>query len=580
MKKYLSLLKYVKSYRKYYILTIILVIINTVLSLPLPLVVRYIIDEVIAGKNIPLLNLILTGLIILYLFRALISYMLSYLYGYIGQNVTLDIRKKLFNHMQEIPISYIDKNPSGTIVSRIMNDVGALNTILTDTFISIITQLLTLVIILVILLILNWRLTLINLLVLPIFSYLMRFFNIKIRKISRTIQDQSAIIMSSLYENITNQKLIRAYNVEKYISANMIEKLKTLIQYRMKSIKLNSLANQISFVLVAGGPLFVLWYGSNLVIKGVMSLGSIIAFYQYLQQVYAPIQGLANINLQLQRAYGAVDRINEFLDIIVEEEVIENIDSVTDFSIKSIKFDDVSFSYGQEKILKNISFEIQMGEFVGIVGPSGSGKTTIINLLMKFYKQYSGKIYFSGIDINRLPSKLIRERIGIVTQEPFLFHATIKENIMLGKMDASFKEVREAAKLAQIDQFIMSLPNQYETIVGERGVNLSGGQKQRICLARAFLRKPELLILDEATSSLDSQLENLIQAALENTLKDMTYIVVAHRLSTIKKADKIIVIDKGEIVEIGNHEELLINKGLYYRLYNEQYKEVKKKEGW
>ena len=232
----------------------------------------------------------------------------------------------------------------------------------------------------------------------------------------------------------------------------MIEKLKTLIQYRMKSIKLNSLANQISFVLVAGGPLFVLWYGSNLVIKGVMSLGSIIAFYQYLQQVYAPIQGLANINLQLQRAYGAVDRINEFLDIIVEEEVIENIDSVTDFSIKSIKFDDVSFSYGQEKILKNISFEIQMGEFVGIVGPSGSGKTTIINLLMKFYKQYSGKIYFSGIDINRLPSKLIRERIGIVTQEPFLFHATIKENIMLGKMDASFKEVREAAKLAQIDQ--------------------------------------------------------------------------------------------------------------------------------
>lgn len=562
--------KMMKPYTKYYIIMFICVIFNTALSLPLPLIVKYIIDKLIPNKDMIRLNYVILLLGGAYVARAILNYHLQNLYGSVGHNISTDLRKQIFDNIQALPLEYINKQSAGSLVSRVMDDVAQINQIFTSTFIDIIAKSVTFLATLSILIIIDWKLTLFNAVFVPILWLTKRKFDKKLRNQAIESREQSGIVVGKLFERIVNQKIIRAFNCEKIFENSLLQEMRNLVKIHLKGIRISLTVSQITFLTVVAGPLFILWYGSRIVIGGFMTLGSMIAFYQYLIQAYQPIQEISRYNMEIQEALGAMRRISEFMDLSKDRAREGSIHCTLS---GEIAFDNVSFSYdGNGSVLKNISFKIKPGEMVGFVGPSGAGKTTISNIILKFYHIKSGNVYLDNYNLNDIDTKSLRDQIGIVTQEPYLFRESVEDNIRMGNNTASFEEVREAAKMAHIDDYIISLPEKYGTVVDERGLNLSGGQMQRITLARAFLKKPKILIFDEATSSLDSNLEQMIRLTLEESMKDITCLVIAHRLSTVINADKIIVINNGEIEEEGNHMGLLKNKGLYYKLFNQQYK--------
>lgn len=563
------LYKFIKPYLKYYFMLIPCVLLTTGLLIPMPLFTRYLVDVVIPMKNMKLLNTVAFSLLGLFVVRTVVKYITLYLYAYVGHRINIDIRESIYKHVQNLPFSYLDKQTAGGIVSRIMNDVSALNGILTSSFFMIcISNFITLIVSLVILFALDWKLTLINLACVPLYCFINHKFNSVVRLTSKRIQEQSAAIAGKLTESVSNQKIIRIFNSQNFFLKRFVKELETLMKLNLKGVKYDALVQQLTSIIGDIGPLVVLWYGVVLILRGNMTVGGLIAFYQYLLQIYAPINNLSAFNMYVQSARGALSRIVEFSQITTDDinEGIEIGDLTGEITLKNI-----SFSYDSAKpVLDRVSLKIKPREFIGVVGPSGSGKTTLVNILTKFYKLTDGEIAFDNYSINDIQTKALLEHIGLVTQEPYLFRTTFEENIKLGNRNAAFEDIRNAARLAQIDDFIMSLPEKYDTIVDEKGVNLSGGQKQRISLARVFVKNPRIVIFDEATSSLDSNLEKLIQTAVEEKMRNTTCIVIAHRLSAVKNADRIIVMDNGKIVEEGKHMELINKRGLYFELYRKQ----------
>lgn len=559
-------LSFVRPYLSYIALALLCMLAVAGLSLLIPWLVKDMIDKVLVEKDLRMLNLISILGIGIYFLKGIFSFGQEYLMSYVAQKVIFDLRSRLWRHLSRLSLSFFTKEKGGDIISRLTNDISLIEQTLTYAVVDFVIRAVTVIGIIAFIFYINWELSLISISLLPLTAFLIEKYSKKMRRLGRQIQDSLSSLTSIISEVIGAIKVVKAFatsdkEVERFEEAN-IRSLKA----SLKGAKLRAMLSPTVEMVAAASTIFLLWYGGRKVIEGRLTPGELVAFLGYVAMIVTPLKGLSTVFSRLQQALAAADRIFEFMEI--PPEVSEDVNAIDMPDIKGeVEFRCVSFSYDEEPILKEINLKVKPGEIVGVVGPSGSGKTTLVDLIPRFYDPTKGAILIDGIDIRKVKLDSLRRQIGIVSQETVLFATTIRENIAYGKPDATLEEIVEAAKVANAHDFIMKLPNGYDTMVGERGVTLSGGERQRIAIARAILGNPKILIFDEATSALDSESERLVQEALERVMKGKTTFFVAHRLSTLRCADRIVVLNDGRIVEEGSHEELLKKRGLYWRLY-------------
>ena len=574
MKNYKRLLAYIKPYLGRLGLAVICIIIASGANLYLPWIIKDMIDKVLAEKNMAMLNVISVSIVVVFAIRGFFYYWQSYLVSYIGQRVVVDVREVMFRKFQRMPMAYFDKHQTGETMSYITNDVGAIQAALVDNLIEFFTEAAILVGSIVLMLYIDWKLTLLTLITVPMVGYAMKIFGRKIKRSGTLIQERIADITALLQESISSIRVVKSfvredYEIKRFRAENLLN-----FQAVMKNVQLTSLLTPTVEFLAAVAVTLIVWFGGYEVVQGIMSAGSLVAFLTYAVNLANPVKRLSRIYGRMQQAMAAIDRIFSVLDM--KETVNDKPNAVTLPKVEGkVSVENVTFSYDdQHNALENVSFEVSPGQMIAFVGPSGAGKSTIANLIPRFYDVNDGAIKIDGYDIRDVTINSLREQIGIVPQETLLFNTTVLENIRYGKLDATDEEVIAAAKAANADTFINELPNGYQTLIGERGLNLSGGQRQRMAIARAMLKNPQILILDEATSALDTESEKIVQAALDELMVGRTSFVIAHRLSTIFSADQIFVIDKGRICEHGTHAELLKLGGVYSNLYNIQFGNV------
>lgn len=538
------------------------------LQLPMPFLTRFLIDKVIVLKSFQLLNIIgfvLVGFLFIY---AISSFLQSFLLTTFRGRVLFDIRLKLFEHIQKLSLTFFHKKETGYLMSRLSDDVNAVQGLLADTLVSAGQNILTFIAGVGCTLYIHSKLALICFLILPFYLLSLMVFNKRVRSMSYEVRERYALLNKDLQELLSGVSVIKAFTGEKRATIRMVRKISEVIRKEVKLDITATIASISSALISAAGPIVLIWYGCAEIMRGNLTIGSLIAFNSFIGYLFGPTRNLYNLNLNVQRSLAAVERIFEILDLEPER------DGKKEIKIREgrVVFDNVSFSYnGTEEVLKDISFEINPGEIVAIVGRSGVGKTTLVSLIPRFFEPLKGRILIDGENIKDVRLKSLRGQIGICSQDVFLFSDTIRENIRFGNPEAKDGAIEEAARLAYADEFIKNLPEGYDTKPGERGVNLSGGERQRIAIARALIKNPKILILDEATSQLDSESEKIIQNALKNLLKNRTTFIIAHRLSTIQNADKILVLDEGRIVGIGKHRELYNSCEVYKYLYDEQF---------
>lgn len=572
MKNYRRLLQYIRPYLRRLGLAVICIILAASANLYLPWIIKDMIDEVLAEKNMAMLNVISIGIVVVFFFRGIFYYGQSYLVSYIGQRVVIDIREVMFRKFQRMPIAYFDKHQTGETMSFVTNDVAAIQTALVDKLIELFTEGSVLIGSLVMMFYLDWKLSLLTLIVVPMVGYAMQVFGKKLKENGRVIQERIADITSLLQESISSIRTVKSFVREDFEIERFRKENDLNFQAAMKNIKLTSLLTPTVEFLAALAVTLIVWFGGYEVVNGVITAGALVAFLTYAVNLANPVKRIARVYGHLQQAMAAADRIFHVLDL--EEAVADHPNAIKLPRVEGhVTLENISFSYdGEHHALENVSLEVKPGQMIAFVGPSGAGKSTIANLIPRFYDVTGGRILIDGHDIRDVTLNSLREQIGIVPQETTLFSATVLENIRYGRLDATDEEVIEAAKSANADEFIRELPEGYQTQIGERGMNLSGGQRQRMAIARAILKNPQILILDEATSALDTESEKIVQSALDTLMLGRTSFVIAHRLSTIFGADQIYVIDHGRIREHGTHEELLKLNGLYSNLYNIQFR--------
>lgn len=572
MNLYFRALKYIKPYWKRGLAAGICTIIAAGGTAYLPFVIKDMVDQVLSEKNTTMLNWIVLSIIVVFVIRGIAYYGQSYLMNYVGQRVIIDIRKAVFEKLQRLSMSFYDKHKTGTIMSYVTNDVSALQSAMVDNVVEMITETVILVASIVMMIYLDWKLFLVTFATFPVVLFFIDRFGKRIRKSGSRIQEAAADITSVLQEVASSPRVIKSfvregYEVERFDKENMNN-----FRANMKYAQLSStLTPTIEFVAAVGVSI-ILWYGGNSVINGSITAGSLVAFLTYAVNISNPIKRLSRVIGNIQKALAAAQRVFDVLDL--PEDIKNAPDAKALPKVKGdVRFNDVSFAYNEnEEVLSHVSFEVKPGEMVAFVGPSGAGKSTVASLLPRFYDAINGSITIDGQDIRKVTLDSLREQVGIVPQETVLFNGSVYDNILYGRLDATREEVEAAAKAANAHDFIMQLPDGYETMLGDRGMNISGGQRQRISIARAILKNPQILILDEATSALDTESERVVQEALDRLMVGRTSFVIAHRLSTIKNADKIMVLEKGQLIEQGNHDELMAMDGLYAHLYKIQYR--------
>ncbi|WP_019878368.1 ABC transporter ATP-binding protein [Succinispira mobilis] len=573
MNLYLRLLYYVKPYLPRLIIAGLCTILAAAGNLYVPWIIKDVIDRVLAEKDAMMLNTISLGIIVVFFLRGIFFYGQTYLMAYAGQRVIIDIRLAVYRQLQRLSLSFYEKRKTGTIMSYVTNDVGALQGALIDNVIELLTEGFVLLGSIIAMIYLDWKLTLFTFSTFPLVLIVIDYFGKKIRSSGSLIQERTADITSILQESISSARIIKSfvredYEIKRFDRENVLN-FKASIK---NSQQMAALTPTIEFV-AALGVTAIIWYGGREVISGVLTPGSLIAFLVYAVNISNPIKRLSRVYGNIQRALAAAQRVFDILDL--QPEIQEIADAKPLPYIKGdVRFENVSFSYNpNEPVLTELSFANKAGQMVAIVGPSGAGKSTIANLLPRFYDITAGKIFIDDLDIKLVTLDSLREQIGIVPQETMLFNGSVYDNIRYGNLQATREEIEQAARDANAEKFILQLPAGYETMLGDRGVNLSGGQRQRIAIARAILKNPRILILDEATSALDTESEHVVQEALDRLMVGRTSFVIAHRLTTIQRADMILVLDKGKLVETGTHEQLLDKGGLYARLHQVQFAE-------
>lgn len=533
---------------------------------------KYLIDDVLVNKNARMMVLVIVGIFVATITKVLTGYFASISSNYVTETIKRDIKIDVYTHLQHLPMSYFKQHKLGDIMARLSGDsatLGRIGFIIFDMF----KEFLTVVALTFRMFQVDFILALIALIVMPLMIRVVKKYTKKIRKSGRIRQDTSGAVASFIQETLSGVFVIKAFNnsddmVERYKEISMDE-----FQKSYRSTKIKAKVSPINEVITTIMVLLVASYGGyQILVAKTMSAGDLISFVTALGLMSQPLKRLVNKNNDLQEALPSADRVIEILDVPVEQDHYGE-EKELNSKIKTMSFNNVSFHYDDspELILKNINLDVKAGEVVAFVGKSGSGKTTLVNLIPRFFEVSEGNIEVNGINIKNLSLKKYRDYIGVVPQESFLFSGTVYDNIAFGKAGVTEEDIIKAAKMANAYNFIMELPNQFKTEVGERGTMLSGGQKQRIAIARALIQNPEIMILDEATSALDTESERLVQDALDKLMVNRTTFVIAHRLSTIINADKIVVMENGEIKEVGNHQELLKLNGLYRHLYEIQF---------
>lgn len=564
---------FIKPYRKKIALTLFFILIVNLLSLALPWGIKMIIDDVLIDRDASLLAFIVLGLVGILFLQLVFNFFRKMMSNMIGEKIVCDLREKIYWHIQKISLASIKKITPPQILTRITGDVESIRRFIFGDAIECVYAVLSLGFVIAVLLWINMRLTLVALLALPLFAIM--YFSVvpRLKEGYRLLRDVNGSLASRINEVLNGIAIVRVFTAERQENDLFSKRQKEIFDIAKKNHSLNvGLWTGIE-LFTSLGAIGVLWIGGMDVMKGRMTPGELIAFYSYLGMLFSPLVRLVIINSSYHEAKASLDRINEIMEI--NNEVIQARSPLIFPKIKGfVEFKEVSFSYSQnEDVLKDISFTVKQGETVGIVGSSGAGKTTLMNLLIRFFDPEKGEICIDGHSLRGIDLKSYRQNLAVVLQDDHLFSGTIRDNICYGSFDASIEEIKKAAQIAQADSFIDQFKSGYMTQVGDRGTQLSSGQRQRVALARAILRDPSILILDEATSAVDAITENKIQKAICQYMRGRTVFIVAHRFSTIMEADNIIVLDKGRIVETGDHNYLLKRQGFYSNLYLEQFKE-------
>jgi subfamily B ATP-binding cassette protein MsbA len=536
------------------------------------IIIQLRLGDLLLKKDMEMLLLLPIAIVLLFLVKGVFDYGQAYLMNFVGLRVVADIRQRLYDHLQNLSLSFFTRTPTGILISRITNDVNLVQGSVSNAITGLIKDAVTILGLTAVVFYRDWKLGLIAFIIFPIAIIPIKEFGKRLRKFSRKGLQRMGSLTTFLHETITGNRIVKAFTMEEYEKRRFAEENERYFKIFLKRVKIRALSHPLMELLGGIGIAVIIWVGGYSVVRGDVTPGTFFSFMTALLMLYAPVRNLNKVNLEVQEGLAAAARIFELLDTVVEVSEEKDALSLPPIS-KGIEFKEVTFKYDEAPVLKSISLHVRAGEIIAIVGMSGAGKTSLVNLLPRFYDVEEGRILIDGFDIRKVTLKSLREQIGLVTQQTILFNDTVRNNIAYGSLLRSDQEIIEAAKAANAHGFIQRFPKGYDTVIGEGGVKLSGGERQRISIARAILKNAPILILDEATSSLDSDSETEVQMAMDGLMRGRTVFVIAHRLSTIRNAHRIIVLSNGEIVEEGTHEALMAFNGEYRRLYDLQFRD-------
>ena len=575
MKPFTLLGKLAKKYSKLIILTTLTMLGLVGAQLLIPWIIRQVIDRLTTQPldqgTIDFITRISVIALIVFVARAVMQFIRSYAAHKAGWGVVSDARRLVYEHMQKLSLRFYEDKQTGQLMSRIINDTDLFERMIAHALPDVIVNGITLIGVIVILLSMNVNLTLLTLIPIPLIIFALIGYSKLVRPAFKTRQQSLGELNAVLNDSLSGMREVKAFAREEDTLDRVDDKIQLVLHKNLRALKLMAIFNPI-FDFAAGiGQLLVIFFGARMAIAGTLSIADLVAFFLYLDSFYTPVRSLGNSMEAVQESLAGFERIAEILTVTPEIASPAEPHVFLEPIKGNVHFENVHFSYNQdEEVLNAINLDIPAGSTVALIGPTGVGKTTLVSLIPRFYDVVEGRVSIDGVDVREIELDQLHQSVSMVLQDVFLFHGTIRENILFGKPDATEEEMIRAAEIANASEFIDHMPNGYDTLIGERGVKLSGGQKQRLSIARAVLKDSPILILDEATSSVDTETELMIQQALERLIKGRTTIIIAHRLSTVRNADRIVALEGTGIVEAGTHEELLARKGLYYKLYTAQ----------